>query len=272
MNWYGFHNNSWYEYYEGTAAPMHIRKLAIETGQLDMHHSSTFSRNSINISFPPSDFIYPSSSISSQSSWFPCDENTISVTIRANVKLLASCLPVITVTGFVDTRINTDGFMPIVSASGKFNDTGTWTENMGQIVVAVVDDLEPDTAYDFSFVVPNKNEAQHPASLSIKACIDGQTCPDSGFSPLESDTTDNDASMPMAVKEIYFVERHIQQGNPLPCAANTITFTFATSVPLDMACGPLNITISGLVGTQTADTDHLQVSACTGSPAVFRAY
>lgn len=119
-------------------------------------------------------------------------------------------------------------------------------------------------------MVNNTHEQQAEKPLVVKVCIDGQACPESGsqgFQNLPGDATNGVQRKPMAVTEIVFSTRQVYQSNPLPCAVNEITVLLATSVPLHLACGDLNLTISGIVNTQTNDNENMVVTDCTSSLA-----
>ena len=75
LNLNGAHQGWWSK--EGTAAPLHVRMLAIEVGQSATHHSSSFNSNSSMSSRwnPSGNFTYPSNALASQSNWYPCSLN-----------------------------------------------------------------------------------------------------------------------------------------------------------------------------------------------------
>ena len=242
---------------EGSAAPLHVRKFAIETGQADVHHTSSSAQQS-------TAFLYPARTVASQSSWYPCELNTITVTLSTSVALLASCSPTITIKGFMDTETS-DGVVPVHS-TGPFNATGIWTQSIGQLVLGVDENLAAGQQYVFSFRVNNTKQHQDPTTLLIKACIQGQSCSaENGFASMQADNTNGVRSMPMAVKDIYFVKREVNQSNPLPCAQNSITVLLAISAPLHLSCGHLNLTLAGLTRTHAdmVDNDHFPVTDCS---------
>ena len=182
--------------------------------------------------------------------------------LATNVPLLAACLPVITIRGLKETH-TLDGVVPI-TGDGAFNATGTWTKSSGQLVVGIDQDTVAGQNYSFSFVVNNTHQQQPEQPLAIKACIDGQPCSDSGFQTLPGDASNGVRAKPMVVRDIFLYTREVNQSNPTPCSQNDITILVSTSVPLQLSCGHLNVTLSGFVNTQTDDTDHMAITDCSG--------
>jgi len=277
-NWLGWWSK------EGTASPLYIRKAAFEVGQQDTHidQSNKAANGSAAITFV-------SNSIAGQSSYYPCELNTITVTVQTNVPLLSNCRPTFTITG-LNTDRTTFLKLPITNAAGHFHTTGSYSltgstyanklpsqvsteADKGKLVVTVNVSTVAGTQYVFSFPLNNTNLHQHAPSLSISAEIHSGTSLPGTFelAPIElpGDATDGSKKKPLFVIDNYWKTREIEQSNPLPCAMNNITVFLATSVPLHTVCSPIEITIRGIDQTVTDDNVAMEVHDCSSGAKVF---
>jgi len=129
--------------------------------------------------------------------------------------------------------------------------------------------LRNGSAYAVSFEVRNRGEQQESPSVSVSAVIGSVYGPArSSIASSAMNKTGRDAlgvqrgADPLLVHVPGFVVRAVGQSNPLASASNKLTLTLAPDC--DMAAGS-NVTVSGLTGTQTADSDGLDVVVTAGS-------
>ena len=94
----------------------------------------------------------------------PCDENTITVTLRSSVDLYRSCMPEVTISGlkYSPTPPNEDGLLPAANLvskdNAKFSNLVRWDPDAGELtfpVLDTVDKLDDGTDYVFSFKLEN---------------------------------------------------------------------------------------------------------------------
>eukprot|EP00961_Rhodomonas_salina_P289266 3908901-Rhodomonas_salina.1 len=215
---------------ENTAAPMYIRAAAFEAGQ----------------------DLFDDNMVASQSSSYPCDVNTISVTVTSNVPLFISCSPKITLSGFTGSQTASTSSMAIGGAqSAYFSSVASWTSS-GTLIVDVVADMNENQGYEFTFSVTNPNTYQAAPILSVAGSLSGTVEGSYSISrvAMTSDTTSADVT-PLYVMKTQWLSAEIYQSNPLPCVDNVITVELATNVPLLSLCSPV-VTISGITGTTTS--------------------
>jgi len=122
-----------------------------------------------------------------QSSPFPCDVNTITVSLTHKVvDLLSICNPTITISG-LDNAVHDDGVIEISDIRNDATKNGTWSTSVAggktQGSVALeLSDLMPaddrDDVFHFSFEVTNPNFAQAAPAVQVEANIhDRRTTP-----------------------------------------------------------------------------------------------
>ena len=227
-----------------------------------------------------------------QSTKYPCDENTISLTLINSVPLFRTCAPSMTISGLTGTMQPVSGNLKLDFTDSNtlpvqdFN--GTWTSQTGTITIDVIRLLEMTGRqwiqdFSFSFKVVNQQQGQTFRPVTIKHSIsnipsDGgkgartlseAAEPDGGT--LSDNTNLNlNASVPGDAKPLYiqdatFVVRHIQQSSPYPCDdVNAVSILLQMSVPLLTTHCRHTITIKGLKGFVTANNPSMDISP-TGS-------
>ena len=227
-----------------------------------------------------------------QSTKYPCDENTISLTLINSVPLFRTCAPSMTISGLTGTMQPVSGNLKLDFTDSNtlpvqdFN--GTWTSQTGTITIDVIRLLEMTGRqwiqdFSFSFKVVNQQQGQTFRAVTIEHSIsnipsDGgkgartlseAAEPDGGT--LSDNTNLNlNASVPGDAKPLYiqdatFVVRHIQQSSPYPCDdVNAVSILLQMSVPLLTTHCRHTITIKGLKGFVTANNPSMDISP-TGS-------
>ncbi|KAJ1491075.1 hypothetical protein T484DRAFT_1776119, partial [Baffinella frigidus] len=118
-----------------------------------------------------------------QSSPYPCDNNTITVTLSTDLVALAACHPRITLSGLENAQAM-DGMIPVVPAAGGFAAEGVWatSDSSGSIVVDIVDDLAANIDYVFAFTVVNPRLSQTAVQTTVTLdgiFLDGTSAKDS---------------------------------------------------------------------------------------------
>jgi len=194
-----------------------------------------------------------------QDSTYPCDDNTISISLRSSVPLLGTCgtaedaqaRPKLTITGLSLISTSSNAVLPLGSGgSGSIfgtsgaATTGDWIQGSGSVVdkleITLLADLVHDTDYDFSITIKNAPEHQ---DNTINIGIDKlQVCGATTFPQL------------LTIEMPYILSSSaVTQSSPYPCAHNTITVKVETTVPLMDDCSP-TVTVQGLKGACTADS------------------
>ena len=104
-----------------------------------------------------------------QSSPFPCDQNTITVSMSADVTLRSRCNPTITLSG-LDGSETGDGDISVTLSDGSTSSTQTESWASGALTIADttgLGDLQAGTQHSLSFVITNPNAARASASTSL---------------------------------------------------------------------------------------------------------
>jgi hypothetical protein len=194
-----------------------------------------------------------------QSTTYPCQINTISISLRASVPLLQTCgtteatrtWPKLTISGL--GLISTDSNSALELVSDPFPASmGEWDAAADTLKIILTADLLQNTPYKFNIVVKNSPEHQtNPVLIRIDKLT---VCPN-----------------PTSVGELLITQPYLRatsavtQSSPYPCADNMITVKVDTSVPLMEDCVP-KVTVSGLTGSCTADAPTASVTSSTSGP------
>jgi len=275
---------------------MYIRKAAFEVGQAGTHgvqqvessyNDATKYVTYSNKTLGTNDFTMTSASGAGQSSSFPCELTTITVTLQTNVPLLRNCNPTVTITGLNTDRTSVRQ-LPITNAAGDvFHTTGSYTpatygsslaaprtvSQNASLVMNVSASTLAGTQYTVTFVLNNTNVHHQSPPLSVSArlasSVSGATVNAFTLDAVALPVPGTFSAQPLAVERNYWTHRRIAQSNPLPCAINDITVYLGTSVPLRTVCRPITITINGINQTETPDTDSMLVHGCSNGSNVF---
>lgn len=225
-----------------------------------------------------------------QSSPYPCDNNTISVTISATGPLYGNTSKIMISgltgaehpTGFMKLHDRSQGqrhellFSPAPTKPLGF---GTWDNNAKTLTLQVAFDLDCGGEYVFAFTVKNPTtgtdapalamiEAQmlHPnAHTYYMAAV--AMVHDTQSTPPAAGANKGEAP-PMRIRFPVFTLRNITQSSDVPCHLSTITVDLESTVPLFRACN-LAVTIAGLIGSDTDDTPELPIVAVTADTYPF---
>jgi len=196
-----------------------------------------------------------------QSTRYPCQDNTVSISLTASVPLLQTCgtteatrtWPKITISGLGLISTGSNSALGLVS-DGDIQfpaSTGEWDAATDTLKIIVTADLVQEKLYQFSIVVKNSPEYQ---TNTVLILIDKLT-----------------VCKPTSVGELFITQPYlgassaVTQSSPYPCADNTITVKVDTNVPLMDDCAP-KVTVSGLTGSCTADNPTASVTSSTSGP------
>ena len=178
---------------------------------------------------------------------YPCDLNSISVSITPAVTIYQSCADYLEFAGFVGTMTdNSTDDLPRTltgtSTQGVFSSNAVWTKDDGKLKVFLTGNLNAGTEYTFGFQVRNGLDGQGAQTISIEA-------------PLVSST--NIVAMSGAVLEILSPdwEVAVSSSTSHPCAENTIVIQITPKIaPIQRFCDP-QISLAGILGTTITQTE-----------------
>ena len=143
-----------------------------------------------------------------------------------------------------------------------------WDDAASRIDLTVGEALQAGDVYSFSFIVTNPVQSQQRPLITVEATTPAitigasQVDHDMTSIPIARRTSAGDAAA-LLIQDPHFVVRNIGQSNPYPNAVNQITVTLIANIALASKASPssrTNITIAGLVGSDTSDTNNLIIS------------
>jgi hypothetical protein len=145
---------------------------------------------------------------------------------------------------------------------------GSWDAMNSKLTLYLVEDMECNGEYLFSFEVQNPDAGKVASSVSIEAFAvhplksgvgieKAAMVPDEELIPVQGGM-EGDA-MPLRIRDPEFTTRLIAQESSTPCAQNEIGVVLVANVPLFAVCGP-KITLKGLTGADTASVGNMTVS------------
>jgi hypothetical protein len=227
-----------------------------------------------------------------QSSPFPCDLNTITVTIQSSVDLELTCLPSISISGLTGSfqpdsstfSVGVSVFDSSVMSSSWTKADGSWQNSDGKLVFNVMTNGISPIAATSSIVVsfglknPNTGQESPPIGLWLRLKDSAHATADEHYSVPSKQTgtgsldfngksactkTAGDAS-PLYVKTVGWLGGIISQSTSWPCYTNTITVSFQVDAPLFLSCVN-QFTLSGLTGSTTGTNVQLGVNNAQAS-------
>jgi hypothetical protein len=188
-----------------------------------------------------------------QSTPYPCRNNTISVQIQSNVNVKAKTK--ITIKGLKNTETRTQSIVVLAC-----NDVlqGSWTQSTGELVFALVTELNSCQMCNISFTVQNPCCCQgSPADgFSIAADLNCDSISLHSANRLTVMTNTNylhpdvvqptpDEVAPLRIRCPRWVAKSIVQNSSYPCADNKLSVTLAFNVPI-IARDGMTVTITGI--------------------------
>jgi hypothetical protein len=105
------------------------------------------------------DVAWTSLSVSDTSN-YPCVENTVTVSMVPSITLYASCVRFVEFSGFTGT-MTSDQTLTLSNSNTELATSATWIQDAGTIRVDLVADLVMGTAYSFDFLVRCAEDLTH---------------------------------------------------------------------------------------------------------------
>jgi hypothetical protein len=193
----------------------------------------------------------------------PGATNTITATFQPQFALTGAKNSTITISGLKGS-MTPDKPIKLLDSDSKFNSVAAWDSKAGKLVLTVapgqVVPAGSETTIKFELLNP-KYPQSGPAVIEISA---------SGDVPIaaEAMVLASGELQPLKVVAAQFSSLDISGTSNAPGAWNTITATFRPSVLLSKGRNSV-ITIDGLSGSATKDTDFLPITMVSGSTAAF---
>ena len=108
-----------------------------------------------------------------QDSPWPCDLNTIQVSLVSSVSLLSACSPTITIQGITGmrTRSSVGSNLTVTDLTSSTARTGVWRQDTGTLEIKVSDFGAVVDSLNFSFVLRNPSATREPLAVSVKGVI-----------------------------------------------------------------------------------------------------
>jgi len=217
-----------------------------------------------------------------QSTPYPSQQNTITVTFATTVPLLAGTK--VSLSGFrycstgnsecymdtndkSDLAITTSGFnAPHAGAdfAAVLGTTAVWDREDGTLILELASNTVAGTQYVFSFVLTNPTVcAQNPQDITITTgccptCAFTQTLSADATTPTQVCGGVATYAQPLRIISPEFVTKNIWQSTPYPCRSNDISVQIRSNVNIKAGT---RITIKGLKNTETHD-QIIAVSTC----------
>jgi hypothetical protein len=109
----------------------------------------------------------------SQSSSWPCAQNTIDVFLRSNVRLLKACSPTATIIGLTDMLTNSTDHLTIIKrgASNAPAINGTWNQIAGTLKIEFAKFEDSAQEFNLSFVLRNPSRSRNALAIFLEGVI-----------------------------------------------------------------------------------------------------
>jgi uncharacterized iron-regulated membrane protein len=193
--------------------------------------------------------------------------NTMTVSLTADFDLAAGST--VTITGLTGSQTADSASLPVTSTDGRLGTSGAWTQSSGELVLtAASGGLSSGTECVVMFELTNPDSAQASPAVSVSAEIqDGSGISVDSIASAEMTKPGWDllgvakGADPLTVVVPSFSLKSIQQSTPKSGATNTMTVSLTAD--FDLAAGS-TVTITGLTGSQTADSASLPVTSTDG--------
>jgi len=195
-----------------------------------------------------------------QGSPVPGATNTLTVTLATNYNLTGESI--VTITGLTGSQTANTASLAVKSTSSCLGATGLWTQSTGPLVLAAASaGTTSGIACTVTFSLANPASAQSSPAVSVSATLANSMGVIAQAVMTKPGTALYGVALgldPLTVVVPELNVKSIQQSTPVPCATNTLTVTLAAN--MNIADGP-TVTIIGLTGSQTANTESLAVKS-----------
>jgi hypothetical protein len=190
--------------------------------------------------------------------------NTLTVSLTANFNLATGSK--VTISGLTGSQTADSGSLTVSSTSNLLGTSGAWTQASGQLVLtAASGGTASGTVCVVTFVLYNPAAAQASPAVSVLAAIEDGSSGSVGSIASAAMTKPGTAlygvangADPLTVQVPSFSVKSIQQSDIMAGVPNSLTVSLTAN--FNLATGS-KVTISGLTGSQTADSGSLTVSS-----------
>jgi hypothetical protein len=248
--------------------------------------------------------IVQSGSIGTNLATDPCSPITISVSLATSVPIITACPTNVTIAGlksgsddvglsdyvatpyFIDAfpiNVTTTTHTPNVTTPTEATQSlsyvrGTWRTSDGSWIMSVAQDTIAGKMYTIQFPLRQRAE-RSPKGVHEMTIETGGAAGTSIVATGPEDNSDttrhaidlplaSDESRPLKVNQLSFVRKYISQSSPFPCDNNTLSVTLTVRDDAVYKACRVNITLSGLTGSQTPDL-NLSVAWSSSSSDVM---
>jgi hypothetical protein len=200
-----------------------------------------------------------------QSTPVPGTTNTVYVTLTANYDLGSQST--ITMTGLTGSQTQDTGMLDILdqTSSSCLAGAGIWTQAGDLVLRPGPGGMVSGSACGIAFSLQNSDSDQPSPSVQVSAEIkdgSGNAVGEIAQSEMAKPGMElygvEDGTDPLKVALPEFGIKSIQQSTPVSGANNTLTVTLMANYHLGSGS---RVTVSGLMGSQTADAAHLAVES-----------
>jgi len=187
-------------------------------------------------------------STSSQTTSNPCSKNTIEVILQVNVPVLSGTT--ITLTGFSDSRTENG----TIALDGTFAVDADFAAHTGTLVFVTDSDVDADENMTVIFELVNPVQPVDVKTLRVNL---NDSCSDDQHRLEQERIITQQGDGVIYVEQAAFEMKMLGQKTPWPGAANVITVTLSSNVPLfgDMIMCNTTVTMRGFEGACIEETD-----------------
>ena len=169
----------------------------------------------------------------------------LTVTFSMNVPITQDMEAYVVITNLTKTRTPDNISLPISCSPLLFQNSGVWTQNIGQLVVKLASPISLKTQYTLSFVLANPFAGQPSPSISISfQGLDVATGVVGDIIPILPVIPATDYMAPLMVGS--FTVLQVEQQTSSATLYNQIYVSFATTISLAVST---TVSVSNLVGS-----------------------
>ena len=169
----------------------------------------------------------------------------LTVTFSMNVPITQDMEAYVVITNLTKTRTPDNISLPISCSPLLFQNSGVWTQNIGQLVVKLASPISLKTQYTLSFVLANPFAGQPSPSISISfQGLDVATGVVGDIIPILPVIPATDYMAPLVVGS--FTVLQVEQQTSSATLYNQIYVSFATTISLAVST---TVSVSNLVGS-----------------------
>ena len=193
--------------------------------------------------------------IIAQSSFSPCELNSITLTLRTDGPLFQSCLPRLTLTGLSGSATSSTALALAVVAAGPFSSSGSWEQSGTLSIPLMAGGLERVlrgcVAYSITFLLKNPVQPQSASPVTLSGLPTISTAIASTLTASNSD--------PIKVLDLVWAQKVVTSTSRNPCELNTITIVLESNINILQSCVE-SLQFTGLAGSMTDNTQNLKLT------------